>query len=274
LKASEHIKIAAILRTWSAKTAKIEPTQPPLPVTVLAGEAQDLAYVLEAHWQPVEGDASRPGMQGATVSGLFDERIAAELLELAQAVLYTHAKFRSIKDPVPVAPVARGEFLLSELKNALEFLFDDNKQDPKDGSLARLTESHFDTSSQDALAMSLEGFAFFAHGFRDRLALLPGFDPAMIDEAVEVAHRVRSQSYFLQKHRGGRTERSQTLELRNCLTTLLVERMSAARRAARYLFRHDPEVLELFGSAYEQRKRARKRTERGARRRDASRPTE
>src|SRR5690606_26005438 len=92
------------------------------------------------------------------------------------------------------APVDRAEFLLSEIRQCLDFLFDDGVNDEYDAQLARLTESHTDTSSHDALALSLEGFATFANGFRDRLAELPEFDAQMLDEALVVANKLREQS--------------------------------------------------------------------------------
>jgi hypothetical protein len=79
------------------------------------------------------------------------------------------------------------------LSQCLEFVFDDGVTDEQDAELARLTESHTATATHDALALSLEGFAFYADRFHERLAQLPDFDPAMIDEALAVANRLREQ---------------------------------------------------------------------------------
>jgi hypothetical protein len=54
--------------------------------------------------------------------------------------------------------------------------------------------------------------------------------------------------------RGG--EASELLKKRNQHTAVLLERMGRVRAAARYVFRHHPEILRQATSAYQQRRRA------------------
>ena len=248
----------SIMKKWTPLAAGVPETSPGMPVTVLAGEALDLSHFIQGQWEPVTGDKARPGLKAALVGGLIEENIAQELSELIVAVSHTHAQFRAITAETLQAPVERGEFLLSEIRQCLEFLFDDGVNDVQDAELARLSESHTDTSSHDALALSLEGFAYYANRFRDRLAELPEFDPAMIDEALVVANRLREQSALkLSSEQQDRQKRA--LSLRNRLVTLLTERMSKVRRAARFVFRNHPDVARLANSGYWRRNRARRR---------------
>jgi hypothetical protein len=99
-------------------------------------------------------------MKQAILSEMIDENIANEIRELNIAVTHSHSQFRSIMAANREAPVDRAEFLLSEIRQCLEFLFDDGVEDELDAEYARLSESHTDTSSHDALALSLEGFAY------------------------------------------------------------------------------------------------------------------
>src|SRR5690606_28069427 len=94
--------------------------------------------------------------------------------------------------------------------------------------------------------------------FREKLAQLPEFDPAMIDEALVVASRLREQS-ALKMSSAARDQQRLELSLRNRFVTLLNERVRVARRAARFVFRHYPEIARLAGSGYERRQRARRR---------------
>lgn len=248
----------SIMKKWTPLAAGVPETSPGMPVTVLTGEALDLSHFIQGHWEPVGGEKPRPGLKAALVSGLIGENVDQEIRELIVALSHTHAKFRAITAETLQAPVERGEFLLSEIRQCLEFLFDDGVNDVQDAELARLSESHTDTSSHDALALSLEGFAYYAAGYRDRLAELPEFDPSMIDEALVVANRLREQSALkLSSEQLDRQKR--TLSLRNRLVTLLIERMRIVRRAARFVFRNHPEVARLASSAYKRRKRVQRR---------------
>ena len=235
------------------------------PVVVLTGEAIELAQFVSQHWEPRESPSEAgesgegvPGMKSALVGGLIDESIAQDLLDLASVVAHAHATVRALKEKVPEAPVKRGVFLLSEIRKCSRFLFGEGVVDERDAALARLTESHNDTSSHGALAMSLEGFAFYANRFRARLATLPDFDPALLDEALVVAHRLRAQS-SLKASLAAKRRHGEALALRNRLLTLLIDRMNRTRRAARFVFRHHPAIARLAGSAYERRRRRRYR---------------
>ena len=246
------------LEKWRELITDVPETQPGAPITVLTGEAIDLAYFLEEHWEPsIRKDRPLPGLKDAVRNDLITEQTPLEIFELGLAVTNAHSKFRRLNPAELEAPVERGTFLLFELKHSLKFLFDDGKNDERDAELKRLSESHSDTDSHDGLAQSLEGFALFAHDHRDELATLPEFDPNFIDEAMRIAQALRAQS-ALKLSDSTREEQSHLLSVRNRLITLLRDRVNAARRAARYVFRNHPGVAYQAGSAYERRKRARR----------------
>jgi hypothetical protein len=118
---------------------------------------------MDNHWEPVAGNPGRPGLKSAFAGGLIAENTAVELRELVVVVSRIHAEFRAVNAKTLEAPVDRGMFLLYELKHCLEFLFDDGENDEHDAELDRLTQSHTDTSTHDGLALSLEGFAYYAN---------------------------------------------------------------------------------------------------------------
>lgn len=252
--------------SWQEAARGQSEESPRLPISVLIGEAIELSYFLEARWEPVEGDEEAgilpaPGMKSALAAGKMAPTLVGDLRELALAVGWAQAQFQACAPPTFVAPVERGKELLGELRECLGFLFDDGVRDDHDRSLARLTASHSDTSTHDALALSLDGFAYYAQEHRDQLALLPGFDPAILDEALETADRLRRQS-ALQLTAASRERRRDALALRNRLCSLLVTKTNELRRAARFVFRHHPDIVALCASTYARQRQARSRARR------------
>ncbi len=250
-----------ILERWKAAAAGQQDSVPRAPISVLVGEALELSCFVAERWEPVEGPDPAPGMCSAAEAGALPAAIVTDLRELALAVAQAHAHFQACTLPVFVAPVERGKELLAELRHCLSFLFADGVEDGRDASLERLTESHSDTSSHDALALSLEGFSLFAHEHREDLARLPGFDPAIFDEALRVAMRLREQSAF-QLTNDALRKRRDALALRNRLVTLLRAQLSDTRRTVRFVFRHHPEIATLAGSTYDRQRLARSRARR------------
>jgi hypothetical protein len=221
------------------------------------GEALELSGFLAEHWEPVVGDEPRPGIESALGAGPLADTIVQDLRELALAVVQAHAQFQACPAN-PVAPVERGREVLLELRRCLEFLFDDGVQDQQDVGLAKLNQSHNDTSTHDGLALSLEGFAQYAHQHRERLAPLPEFDPALLDEALKLAQRLRAQS-ALRLASEARSRRDAARGRRNRLCSLLTLRMNEARRTVRFVFRNYPDIAALAASNYGRQRQARVR---------------
>jgi hypothetical protein len=229
-------------------------TVPTMPVSVLAGEALELAQMVARHWA-AEGEL--PGLGSLVEVDMLPDDIADELVELALGLAFANARFRAAFEE-PVAPVARGLALLSELKQSLQFLFASDADDSRVSGVERAADAYGSkSSSHDALALALVGLAGHANEHRAELCRLPAFDPATIDEAYRVAQRLSEQS-AIKVSRIAFAERDRFSKLRNQLYGLLKERVGLVRSAARFVFRFQPERLELFYSAYERRKRARR----------------
>ncbi len=245
---------------WQSAAYALEaPVEHPgVPHHVLVGEAVDVARFCQFYWEAQTDDAGnvvRPGLVSAARDGAFHEGIAAEILELQDAVQGAQTQYRlAVRAPAD-PPMGRSGFVLGELKDTLEFHFDDGKLDEDDARLERLADAHEQALSQDAVAAALEDYAALAELHRDDIDGLGGFDAALIDEARRLAAALRERSATALT--GEATSASQTaLDLRNRLATLLFERMSAVRSAARFVFRNDPDTVRKVTSAYERQRRS------------------
>jgi len=239
---------------WSARAAGVPPSLPRAPIPVLVGEAIALSCFLEEQWEPVVGASPRPGLRLAAESGGLSATAIGDLRELAIAVAQAQARLDVLDVPVPEPPVARAQAVVSEIRQAPRYLFEAHDERDHLASYARLDEARHETSTHDGLALFLEGFALFANRFRDRLALLPGFDLAVLDEAIALGARLREQSGLVM-HRPAPAAR----EARNRLLTLLFAQVADARRAVRFIFRSHPDVAQLAASDYNRQRRARSR---------------
>jgi len=239
-----------------------EPAATP-PIPVLLAEALDLAGVVAQVWEPVEGDEPRPGLASAVATGAIPATLVTDLRELAVAVAHLHGEFRGAIAGPPPAPVERGRALRAELRNSLAFLFTDGARAAEAAAVARVAMSQAETASHDGLALCLEGLAIFADGYRAELGRLPGFDPAVIDEALRVAARLREQSSLRAAAAVNRHRRA-AHSARNRLLALLVDRVGRARRALRFVFRHHEDIAKLASSDYQRRRRAAARAARRA----------
>jgi hypothetical protein len=175
------------------------------------------------------------------------------LRELSVAVSNIHSQFNAVIGAAMQAPVERGEFLLSELKAALSFLFDDGVDDEQDAELERLSAAFSDTSSHDALAQSLDGFSYYAAKLRERLAELPEFDPGFIDEALVVARQLRAIGHQTVERRPRSPELALEVAKSPGNAADRAHASSPPRGALRY--RNHPKLARRAASSYERRRR-------------------
>ncbi len=250
--------VDALVERWVAEAGEQEELHPNVPLARLVLEGFELACFIEHYWEPNEA-LGLPGLK-EYVRAQFTQTLANDIRELSLAVAHLQGRFNA-DVPAPVeAPVERGEQLLSELGRALTFLFDDGVETVEDQELQRIKQSFSDKKSHDALALSLEGIAYYANKQRKRLKTLPHFDDGIIDEALAVAHRLRSQSGLKKvddARPSARTDRAR-------VTRLLHDRMNIARRTIRYAFAHQPEVVQRATSQYRRERRQKWREKRRA----------
>jgi len=231
-----------------------------VPWHVLMGEAVDVARFHADYWAAVrdaDGKVTRRGLELAVCQRTEQPGLGpangTEILSLQEAAQQAQTAYLTLGHPDKPS-VERAGLLLKELAAGLEWLFDDGVDDEWDERLAKLDEKHAeDPASNDALASALDDYAGLAKLVEADLEELPEFNVAWIAEAVELAKSLR------ERPTGGRTltpEQQTAIDLRNRVCLLLTRRMNVVRAAARYVFRHDPEILRRATSAYERRRRA------------------
>ena len=235
-----------------------------MPLYALLGEAVDVARFFETYYETEidsKGLEVRAGLEQAENGGQFRRELGPEILQLVEATQAAQTKYLlSVSETE--SPTERAAFVLSEMRSALEFIFDDGVQDEDDLRLERLAQTHTNPASQDALAAALVDYSSFAAMHRERLANLGAFESELIEEADALVLTLRDRS--ANKLAGtDRPEQHECLELRNRLATLLYERMQLVRAAARYVFRHDPQTARRATSSYQRQRNARCRQRNG-----------
>jgi hypothetical protein len=223
------------------------------PIRILLGEAVDIARFALSYWEPVKdasGNVLRPGLSQA--GSKLSPNIGTEVLELHEAVQTAHTEYLLTVAPVQTDVRARAEFVLSEIKSALEWWLDDGIDDDRDRQLESLKAEHADGSaSADAVATELLDYAALARQEAAGLEGLGGFDIAMIDEAETLARQLRERPTTPVSPENTR----RALDIRNRVATILVDKMNLVRAAARFVFRNQPEIARLCTSAFERRRR-------------------
>ncbi|MBV1858206.1 MAG: hypothetical protein KUG77_07325, partial [Nannocystaceae bacterium] len=225
-----------------------------VPLHVLLGEATDLAAYVRRVWARTE---HHPGLSSAARH--IDASISGDLIALVEAVQTEHTAFRlAAEPPVSREVVERAEAVLDELTAVLEFHLDDGVQDERDAGLAALADLYGTrTRSDDALAAALFDFSALADSLRAELDGLGGFEPAVIDEARQLAEQVRqrsarSPSELAENATAHRIRRDQ-------LATVLDHKVKLVRAAARFAFRGHASLARESGSVYGRRVRAARR---------------
>lgn len=224
------------------------------PIRVILGEAVDVARFTQAYWDPVKDAAGRILRPGLALAGAkVPPTIGVEILELQDALQTAHTHYLLTVAPNQPDMRARAEFVLSEIAAALEWLLDDGVEDERDRQLASLKSEYSDGSaSTDTLAAELSDYAELAQREAQGLDGLGGFDLSLLGEAEELAKQLRERTTTPMAAENTR----RALDLRNRVATLLVDRMTTVRAAARFIFRNQPEIAREVGSTYVRRKRA------------------
>ncbi len=253
-------KADAALAKWTPLAANADEAHPNIPLHVVLGEAIDVATMLTHYWDPKTDTKGNtiPGFSGVAAAGTVTPELSTEISELQLAVAAAHSEYLVLVQGSAAAPLDRADFVLGEIRQSLEFLFDDGKQDDADVQLENLRTAFSASASQDAMALALESYAELAGKYRDALTKLQGFDPTLIDEARTLAAALRQQSAAALTHATADTQR-EALALRNRLLTLLIERVKRVRRAAAYVFRNQPDIVRKFTSAFERKQRSARR---------------
>lgn len=230
----------------------------PVPFYVLAGEGLDVARFAQRYWEPstdTQSGVVRPGLSSAVGAGQFSEGIAKEILELGNALQSAQSLYRLSVNAPDAAPVERAQYVMTEMRDVLQWYFDDGEENQNDAQLEQISQAHDSAASHDAIAAALFDYATLAEQHRDAIDGLGGFDAKVIDEARKIAQALRERSAgpaTIEPPPGQR----QALELRNRIATLLYDRMQRVRSAARFVFRRQPDLVRKVTSAYARQQRA------------------
>lgn len=239
----------------------LDPTKLDLrqPLHVITGEAIDVVG-FDARYRKPELDPKteavvRPGLASAG-SKRLPANIGKQITLLVEEVDGAQREYLLAAGMANDQQLARATLVLSELTAVLEFLFDDGVEDDRDAQLARAREANDDTSSILSLASALTDYANLADSYREEVDGLGDFDAAMIDEAKQLATALRGRPAKAKAKADAKAKSAEALEWRNRLATLLTQKVSSVRAAARFVFRRHPAIQREAASAYERRGRA------------------
>lgn len=217
-----------------------------VPVQYRVAEIYAVADFAKRRWKT---DASNkwPGLQ--SVDFRLRYSVLDELKTLARAITTQQAMvlFGDPADQSVREAVEDGWALLEEISAALEFILDDDIDEPADEAFAGAMRRSADDHSVPALAQALVDVETIAQTKLDELKQLDDFDLSFLPQARALADALQSRPNV-----GGG---SAAIELRNRLLTLADQRVRRVRRAARYVFRKHPELLAELPSRYELRRR-------------------
>ena len=242
---------------WATLAAALpnDDYKPTLPISVLLGEAIDVARFVDANFAS-EIDAKtkkvvRAGLEtalGLTKTTASDLRSLVEATKTAHIVYLTTTRNR---DDL----VERARYVRDELRSTAQY-FGDHGVIPVAQVQALHSELDLASESIDALALSLDGYAILTAPFKKKMEGVGGFDTSLIDEGASLARKLREkptapavQSAASQK----------AVLFRNRLLRLLDEKVAAVRGAARYVFRHQPGITQSTSSPYLRARRAKAR---------------
>ncbi|WP_437758331.1 hypothetical protein [Sorangium sp. So ce1389] len=254
---------------WVKAAAELGRTDNPLslPYDVAVREAVAAAAFVKKYWEP---DGDRPGLK--RVKNRLPASSSDELLSIVHAVQEAQTRLLLIVDPAVANLGERARFVVDELESALEFLLDDDVDEPADAQLARIKEFHAqDGQRSSALSQALRDYAGLAESLKDRLVEADEeFDVRLLLEARKLAEDLQRRT--LETIPEGGTSAAATT-IRNQLLHLMLERVGAIRKTAAHVFRRHPEIVREVTSAYERRRRAATRREK-ARKAAESKPVE
>jgi hypothetical protein len=246
-----------------------------MPMSVLTSEAVNVAAFVKERWEPETDPSTKkitvPGLKQAQKKNdkgvALKKSLESDILSLQKATQEAQVLFllQSRGKRGDGHDAERSVFVLSEIKNALDWLFDDGIEDENDEALSNVVAEHEDDGDNlDDLAQALDDFGALASVHREGLSELGTFDVALIDEAIQLASDLRQPD--LRGDQDAARAATAARLLRDRLATLLQRRMARVRAAARHVFRHHPKILREVTSNYQ-------RTRRAAARRKKNNPT-
>lgn len=234
-------------RRWEAELASVQSVIEPdgRRLRLLIEDARNVARAEARHWWSDAPAKPGSGVPSRGLASALPAMTLSELDEIIEALEQAHNAYLLAVDPSDAELAPRAHFVVAEIASALEFLFEEESDALENPRLRRLAEIHkADPETPFALAVKLIDYAELAAPHRAALAKLDGFDPGLIDEAGDLALELRQRGPAGQRSPEARA----ALTARNRLATLLQIKIATVRNAARFVFRHRPEVLREFSA--------------------------
>lgn len=228
------------------------------PLPVFLTEAARVGAATLRYWQPRKPQSV--GMVAAKKQ--IGEAIAAEIAHLLQRFAVVESQWQKASAQQKDETLVRARFVYRELRLATEFVVD-GVEDGSDAVFASLARTHGGEPSIPELASALTAFSLFGNDLRDRLVGMDGFDVALLDEALSLAQTLRLRGEATAQDDVASSLRHEC----DVLLSMIQKRVAKARRAARYVFRNEPQLVREFTSSYARERRRKSRKE------DASAPT-
>ncbi len=245
-----NVNVEKWLKTAMAlKPHEIKPCTVPVRVQVI--EADQVVRFYERYWDANDG---RPGLQSAEQFLPMD--LIVNIRSLTDACQYLQAQ-ASFGDEEATAQAAHADAMIerahtvaAELGASLEFVLNDQENTASDVALRVMAERAASSHSVSQLAETMADYALLARREEARLLKFKGFDKTLIDDAEQLA-----KSLLALMHPVG-APASPAVELRDRMLCLLAPLVSEARRIARFVFRHYPNLQRQIASAYRRERRA------------------
>jgi hypothetical protein len=221
-----------------------------VPYDIALHEAGQVAGFMRRYWDPT------PGLPGLSqVKARLPKSTGEDIVSLVHGLQEAQTKLLLLVDPVVVNLGERARFLVDEIESALDFLLDDDVEEPADAQLAALQAFHAQGGQRSsALHQALSDYGALAESLKDRLVEVDdGFDVAMIAEAKELALKLAAAPAAPPP---ALADVKSAVHVRNGLLSLLMGRVALVRKGAARVFRAFPETYREVTSTYERRKRA------------------
>ena len=221
-----------------------------VPYDVALKEAGQAAGFLFKYWEPTAG---LPGLQ--RVKARLPKSTGDDIVSLVHATQEAQTRLLLLVDPVVVDLGERARFVIDELESAIEFLLNDDVEEPADAQLASLQAFHAQGGQRSGvLHQALSDYAALAASLQPRLVEVDeAFDAALIDEAKGLASKLADAPAASP---AAQTEVKSAVHVRNGMLALLMGKVGLVRKSAAHVFRGFPETYREVTSTYERRKRA------------------
>jgi hypothetical protein len=239
-----------------AESLALDPAEfskPTLALPTYIREANQALQLARECWE-------HPPEPNAPPLKLYTNFYGPERLERAQSLIHAlqHAVGVDMFHATPSNPIGptveRASFIIQELDAALDFVLEDDIDEPADAQLALLQNETASLGySAAVVGQLLLSWITLAQSLQDRLATLGDFDPNLLQEGLTLVPLLTGARPPLPAESSAQP----WPRLRRALYTLAHREMQALRRIVERAYRHHDATRQRFASAERRRRRTR-----------------